>query len=119
MSSSLFGPSTNPTSYSSDRLPVHGSNHISNVPTHVGTTSAVTAGGAVTLGIIAKCNYYATIIGYITVLIVGYLIVSWIMSFFGSSSSAKKKDCDDSNEEFDDIDEDEEHPKRRRKKQVI
>jgi hypothetical protein len=114
MSGSLFGPSTTPASYILQR-PTHTSNNNSGMAAPAGTATEVTVGGAATLGIITTCNYYATIIGYITVLVVGYLIMSWIMSFFGSGSS-KKKECDD-DEGLDDIeDEDEERPKRRRKK---
>lgn len=109
MSGSLFGPSTTPTSYNLQR-PSTQLNQSTISPTN---TTAV-AGSATALGIITTCNYYATIIGYITVLVIGYLIVSWVISLFGGGSSQKKKDYDD--DVFEDIDDDE-PPKRKRKKQ--
>ena len=67
--------------------------HKSNIP-------EIDANGLATLSILATCNYYAMIIGYITILVLLYLFVSWIMSFF--SDDKKDEHIDENN----DIDED-------------
>ena len=96
----------------------HGRQSSQSTQPSTATIAGLGTGGVATLGIIASCNYYAMLIGYLTVLILIYLIVSWIMSFF--SSSGRDKSSAEGFDDFDDLDDeyedDEPPPPRKRKK---
>lgn len=87
------------------------------LPKAAPTPVAAVAGAGALMGFIGTCNYYATIIGYLTIAVVVYLIISWFASLFSSNKSSDNYDHDDYNDyDCDDLDEPDEPPKRKKKR---